>query len=127
MTTYRAATGHDVVLGSLTVLDPAPDPGEGIQYAAVRYAADGTVYHEGAYFEFAWSEMSAADYATMLSNFGLDSAAYANVTIYVRDEVYGSWVRKNGVAQRPIPGGGVRWNIRPRDIVIRVTGLVTSS
>ena len=126
MTTYRALEGTDVALGSLTVLSPQPDPGEGIQYTKVTVAADQSVNRQGPYFEFKWSEMSNSDYGTILGIFGLNDSASANVTIYTRDETYQNWVLKNGTAQQPIPGDTVRWDLRPQRIVIRVTNLGTA-
>jgi len=127
MSTYRALEGTDVALESLTVLSPQPDPGEGIQYTKVTVAADQSINRQGPYFEFRWSELSNADYNTILGIFGLDDSASTNVTIYTRDETYQNWVRKNGTAQQPIPGDTVRWDLRPRRIVIRVTNLETAS
>lgn len=123
MTTYRALEGTDVALASLTVLSPQPDPGEGIQFTKVTTSANMTITRQGPYYEFKWSEMSNANYATILGIFGLDDSASTNVTVYIRDETYQTWVRRSGVAQQPIPGDTARWNIRPRNIVIRVTNL----
>ncbi len=123
MTTYRALEGTDVALVNLTVLDPQPGPGEGIQYTKVSTTANQTISRQGPYFEFRWAELSNTDYNTILGVFGLDVAANTSVTIYVRDATYQNWTRKNGVAQQPIPGDTVSWNIRPRNVVIRVTNL----
>lgn len=128
MSTYRVATGHDIALASLTVLDPQPDeehPG-GFEYAEVLYAANGNVAGEGLHFKFYWSEMSSAQYTTILTAFGLHTAMQANVTVYVRDTLFG-WVRMNGKALRPLPGRTVRWQHRPKDITIIVRDLVVSS
>ena len=127
MTTYRALEGTDVILGSLTVLSPQPDPGGAIQYTRVSTSADGTITRQGPYFEFRWSEMDNTDYNTILGIFGLDDSASTSVTIYIRDETYQTWVRKNGTAQQPIPGDSVNWNLRPQNIVIRVTHLETAA
>jgi hypothetical protein len=123
MSTYRAKINHDIALGSLTVLSPQPDPGEGIKYALITRSANGTLVKQGPYFDFEWTTVTATQYATLLGVFGVTSADTADVTIYVRDESYQTWVRKNGVAQRPFPGETVGWNLRPIDIVIRVTNL----
>ena len=127
MSTYRAKEGTDVALGSLTVLSPQPDPGEGIQYTRVIVAADQSINRQGPYFEFKWSELSNSNYSTILGIFGLDNSASANVTIYVRDQTYQNWVRRNGTAQQPIPGDTVRWNLRPQRVVIRVTNLTVET
>ena len=127
MSTYRALEGTDVILGSLTVLSPQPDPGEGIQYTKVTVAADQSINRQGPYFEFRWSELSNANYNTILGIFGLDDSASTSVTIYTRDATYQNWVRMNGTAQQPIPGDTVRWDLRPQRIIIRVTNLETAS
>jgi hypothetical protein len=69
--------------------------------------------------------MSNADYLTTLTTFGLNASSTASnpVTIYIRDETYQVWTRLNGIAQQPIHGDTVSWNIRPRNITIRVTHL----
>jgi hypothetical protein len=131
MTTYRVATGHDVALGSLTVLSPQPDPGNGIQVTRRTYGSDNTVSDQGRYIEFTWSAYTnSTDYATLLALFGLNaSTSTAAVTVYVRDEIY-AWVRMNGYAVRPIPGETVRWGdnqSRPLDIVILVKDLETAA
>lgn len=131
MSTYRVATGHDVVLGSLTVLDPQPDPGNGIQVTRRIYGGDNTVTDQGRYIELEWSAYTdESDYQTLLGLFGLNaSTSTAAVTVYVRDETY-AFVRMNGYAVRPIPGQTVRWGdvqSRPLDIVILVKDLETAS
>lgn len=125
MSTYRAATGHNVVLGSLTVLDPQPDEQHagGIQHTRITRAADGSIVKEGPYIELPFSELSATQYATLLTTFGVASADNANVTVYVRDVDMATWVRKNGIAQRPFPGNTARWNVRPISVVVMVTDL----
>jgi hypothetical protein len=119
------------VLGSLTVLNPQPDPGPGIQTTRRTYAGDNTVNDQGRYIELHWSAYTTqAAYATLLGLFGLSaSTSSALVTVYVRDEVY-AWVRMNGTAVRPIPGQTVKWGDRqrrPLDIVILVKNLSTAS
>jgi len=131
MTSYRVKTGHDVVLGSLTVLDPQPDPGNGIQVTRRTYAGDHSVADQGRYIEFTWSAYTnSTDYATLLALFGLNaSTSSAAVTVYIRDEIY-AWVRMNGTAIRPIPGETVKWGdnqSRPLDIVILVKNLETAA
>ena len=128
MSSYRVKTGHDVALGSLTVLSPQPDEEHagGIQYVSTDYGADGTPSQQGPYFVFEWQELSQSSYTTILGLFGVNSAgaAIADVTVYVRDETFENWVRKNGKAIRPEPGKSVSWNNRPRgvSIIVRILG-----
>lgn len=130
MTSHRVKTGHDQTLGSLTVLSPQPDErhGGGIQYTRVSRAANGVLIKEGPFFPFTWEKLSPADYATILGLFGVASADYADVTIYVRDVNLATWVRMNGIAQRPLPGENVTWDERrPQDVTILVTDLEASA
>jgi hypothetical protein len=108
MSTYRVATGHDVVLGSLTVLSPQPSGDAVIQTTRRTFSADGSVADQGRYIELNWSAYTSA-----------------LVTVYVRDEVF-TWVRMNGTAIRPEPGRQVRWGevqSRPLGISILVRDL----
>jgi hypothetical protein len=131
MSTYRVATGTDIILGSLTVLDPQPDPGRGIQTTRRTYGGDNTVVDQGRYIELEWSAYTTvANYQTLLGLFGLNaSTSSALVTVYVRDETY-AWVRMNGTAIRPVPGQTVKFGDRqqrPLDISILVKNLTTAS
>jgi hypothetical protein len=114
-----------VALEDLTVLDPQPDEEHdgGIQYVQVFYGVNGAVDAQGPYFVFHWKEISATDYDAILTVFGLDSALSAEVTVYVRDSDMATWVRRNGIAYRPLPGDKVRWNIRPQEAAILVSRL----
>lgn len=131
MTTYRVATGHDVVLGSLTVLDPQPDPGTLIQTTRRSYAADGTPTDQGRYVELPWSALATSTiYTNILTLFGLNASTIsALVTVYVRDETF-AFVRMNGTAIRPEPMREVTTGDRqqrPLDIKILVRNLVAAS
>lgn len=131
MTSYRVGIGHDVALGSLTVLSPQPDPGPGVQVTRRMYNGDGTVTDQGRYIELPWSAYTnGTDYLTLLSLFGLNnSTSSAAVTVYVRDETY-TWIRMNGTAIRPVPGETVKWGDvqdRPLDIVILVKDLAAAT
>jgi len=123
---YRVSTGHDVALGSLTVLSPQPRS-EGVRYTRTTHAASGVVVREGAYVELVWSTLgSAGAYQTLLGTFGLSSAQSALVTVYVRNERF-SYVRYNGRAVLPEPGDGVEWDVFPSDAVVLVRDLVVAS
>jgi hypothetical protein len=131
VTTYRVKTTHDQALIDLTVLSPQPDPGTAIQTTRRTYGGDGTVYDEGRFIEIHWSALTtAAAYQAILTLFGLSaSVANADVTVYVRDEIY-AWVRMNGTAVRPMPGNEVHWGdvqSRPLDITILVKDLATAA
>ena len=131
MSTYRVATGSDVILGSLTVLAPQPSGEAVIQTTRRTYAADGSVYDAGRYVELEWTAFTdGADYITMLALFGLSaSVADAAVTVYIRDETF-VWVRMNGTAVRPEPNREIKWGevqSRPLGINILIKGLATAA
>ena len=110
MTTYRVKTTHDVILASLTVLDPQPSGDCVIQTTRRTFSADGSATDQGRYAIMRWSAYTnAAAYRTLLGLFGLSaSVASAAVTVYVRDETF-TWIRMNGTAIRPEPTREVRW------------------
>jgi hypothetical protein len=127
MSDYRVATGHNVALGSLTVIAPQPRT-TGIQTTRRSYAASGDVYDEAKFiiFEFDFSE-DATTYVALLTLFGVNVSLNANVTVYLRDERF-AVARYNGIAVRPQPGADVRWtNYFPRNIEILVKDLAASS
>ena len=131
MSTYRVATGSDVILGSLTVLAPQPSGEAVIQTTRRTYAADGSVYDAGRYVELEWTAFTdGADYITMLALFGLSaSVADAAVTVYIRDETF-VWVRMNGTAVRPEPNREIKWGevqSRPLGINILIKELATAA
>ena len=127
MSTYRVATGSDVVLGSLTVLSPQPDPGTLIQATKRTYAADGTPTDQGRYVEFRWSALDdVTAYTDILTDFGLNASTIsALATVYIRDETF-AFIRMNGTAIRPEPPREVTTGDRqqrPLDIVLLVRNL----
>ncbi len=128
MSDYRVATGHDVVLGSLTVLDPQPRS-TGIQVLERSYAASAAVVDQGIYTEFIWDVLETdVKYRSILADFGLSaSVRFADVTVYLRNQVW-EYVRYNGVAVRPLQGQQARWELPfPRDIKILVRNLEPSA
>lgn len=123
---YSVGTGHDSVGEGLTELDPQPDEAHmgGVGYTQVVRTLNGSIDAQGKYFRFVWSMISATDYATLLTTFGLStSALYANVTINVSAEDMATATNYNGVAQLPLPGDTAAWNIRPVNVEILVTDL----
>lgn len=127
MSDYRAATGSDIALGSLTVLSPQPRS-EGLKYTRVTYSANGVAYPEGAYVELVWDYLAdASEYSTVLTVFGLNAADSALVTVYVRNDLFAS-VRYNGRAVRPHIGQSAAWEqMFPRNVTILVRDLEVAS
>ncbi|TXH57990.1 MAG: hypothetical protein E6Q97_03370 [Desulfurellales bacterium] len=97
---YKVATGAGVALVSLAAMTPQPKS-EGVRYARRTHSADSALHQEGAYIELVWSMIEdQSAYATLLTQFGLGSATYATVTVYVPNERY-IYTRYNGVALLP--------------------------
>lgn len=107
MSTYRVATGHDIALGSLTVLDPQPRGGE---VKALRSYGDTGASERALHCTLQWSVLETeAQYQALLTQFGLLDALYSRVTIYTRSPVF-DWVRYNGIAVRPEIGVDGEWS-----------------
>lgn len=104
MTSYRVADGHDVALGSLTVLDPQP-ASPGLQYVQEAWGGSGP-YRQGPYWVFSWNNVDESTLRSILTAFGLDAAETNDVTAYGQDDRF-NWVRKNGTAYRSVPGAGI--------------------
>ena len=131
MSSYRVKTGRDQALVDLTELSPQPDPGPGIQATRRATSLTGAVVDEAKFVEFHWGALDdASAYSTLLALFGLSaSTAYADVTVYVRNEVY-SFVRMNGTAVRPRVEQDVTWGdrqSRPLNLTILVRDLEAAS
>lgn len=120
MTTYKAADGHNIVLGSLIDLDPQPAT-VGIQSTRRVHSGSGSVLDEGKYIELKWNTLgTVAQYQAILTALGISSALTNEITIYVQDETF-AWVRMNGTAVRPEQGRGVQ---RRMPFVYNITILV---
>lgn len=106
---YAVAEGHDVALGSLVTIAPQPRC-PGLQAADRSYAADGSVYEQGAFVRLIWDVFGTpTEYTDVLALFGLsDTVLRANVTVYVRNANF-AWQRCNGVALHPRLGVDGEW------------------
>jgi hypothetical protein len=97
---YRAFAGHDVALGSLTVLTPQPRS-RGLQVTERTYGLSGSANEQGTYIELIYDFINTnTDYQVLLALFGVNTALYADVTIYVPRTDY-DYARFNAVAHRP--------------------------
>lgn len=125
--TYMVADGHDIAEESLEVITPQPRS-EGIKATRRVFLPDGTVRDDGLYVELLWSVMDdATDYQALLDQFGVNTARSNEVTVMVRDDTF-AWVRMNGTAVRPQPGGEVRWSdFFPRSITILIKDLTAAT
>lgn len=124
---YKVATGHDVAIGSLTDVNPQPRT-DGLQYARRQYSASGIVLDELAFVELKWSVFeSVTEYQSILSQFGLTSASYALVSVYVQDESF-NWILRNATALKPlINTDGSRNNFLLRDFTILLRNLTAQA
>lgn len=125
--TYRVATGSNVALVNLTVLDPQPSS-TGIRATRRTYSADGSALDEGRYVELEFDFVeSASAYASLLALFGVQNDLTADVTVYVRDETYTA-VRMNGIACRPEVGRDITWDrFFPRNLKMLIKNLEVST
>lgn len=121
MSDYRVADGHDVALGSLTVLSPQPRS-PGLEYTEQTFSLNGTPNNQAPYVTLVWTAISETQYDTIMTAFGLAAADYNDVTVYIRDENF-NYARKNGRAIKPLPGRGVNWDYFPRNLEILVRNL----
>lgn len=123
MSDYRIGTSHDMALENLTAITPQPRS-EGVRPARRTYAASGAVVEENLYIELIWDVVgSPTAYQALLTQFGLDSANTAAVTIYVPGPGY-TYARFNGTAVRPEVGRDiVRRNYFLRNLTILVRQL----
>jgi hypothetical protein len=81
-----------------------------VQSTRRTFAADSSVYDEAKWVELVWDFVeNPTDYAALLTLFGVNSVLYANVTVYVRNELF-AFARYNGIAVRPQPGVDMEWS-----------------
>lgn len=120
---YRAAPGHGIALLSLVLIDPQP-ASAGFKVTERSYGLSGAVYQQAPYIELVWSMIETpTQYASILSQFGLTSVLYANVTVYIPNAAY-TYARYNGIAVKPEIGkDGARSNYFLRDFVILIKDL----
>lgn len=121
---YRVATGHGVALVSLVAVTPQP-ASPGPKATERSYGLNGAVYEQAPYIELVWSALdSPTEYASILSQFGLTSVLYANVTVYIPNGAY-AYARYNAVAVKPKIGeDGARENFFLRGFTILLKNLV---
>lgn len=114
---YRAKTGINQTLVSLTKLSPQP-ASAGVKATRRVPLGDGSVLDQGLYVEWDYSVVEdAAQLLAILTPLGLHTAMFAAVTIYTRDDLY-AYKRYNGVAVRP-PASWENFYARQVSILIR--------
>lgn len=104
---FQAATGHNNA-GSLADVTPQPRS-EGIQYADIRYSADGSVVRHGyARTEWRYGFMTRTQFAAMQSALGVsESTKSAAVTIRTLiNSDFQTYANYNATAINPEPGDG---------------------
>lgn len=124
---YKIGTGANVPLVDLVTLDPQPRC-EGLQYGRITHTAGGGQVLEAPHAILLWDMIeSESDYAALLTQFGLNSATTAMVTVTLPNALYES-TRYNGRAVRPVAGQTVRRNnFFVREVAILVRGLVVAA
>lgn len=120
---YRIATGHDVALGSLTVLSPQPR-GLPVRPTVRTHGLSRVAYDVAPYCEWIFDYfVSATTYNAMLTTMGLASVGYADVTIYTRGPRL-TYIRYNATVTLPEMGRDGDWgNYYLRNVVFRFTEL----
>lgn len=105
---YRVSSGHNVALASLTVLDPQPRS-LGVQALDRSYGLSGSVHERGLYLELLYDYIDTPTiYQTLLAAWGINTALYANVTIYAWRKDF-DHQRYNAVVVRPQIGQEAGW------------------
>lgn len=117
---YKVAVGHNVALVSLAEIVPNPRT-SGLQATERSYSANGGVYDSARFVEFEWNIIgSVTAYQALLTQFGVNSALFADVTIYARYSQL-AWVRLNGIAVRPESQRDMKLELSfPRNVVLLV-------
>lgn len=119
MSTYKVKPNHNQALIDLVAIDPQP-ASPGVKATRRTYSADGAVHDEALYIQLEWSVLEdATALDDLLTQFGLDVATTANVTIYCPNQLH-VYTRYNGVAQRMEVS---RQSYFLRDVTIIVKGL----
>lgn len=117
---YKVKTGHNQALMDLVAIDPQP-ASPGVKAGRRTYSADGAIHDENLYVQLEWSVIEdATALDDLLTQFGLDSATTANVTIYCPNQLH-VYTRYNGIAQRSEVS---RQSYFIRDVQIIVKNLV---
>lgn len=121
---YRIAAGHNVALGSLTVLSPQPKS-EGVKVVERTYGLSGSVFEHGLYIELNYDYIATpTDYQVLLALMGINTALYANVTLYAWRKDYDDQ-RYNGIVVRPQIGQDAAYSRhRIRGVTFLVKNLV---
>lgn len=116
---YMVEFGFDAIEDDLVAIAPQPKS-EGMRFTRTTYAADGSVYREGAYIDLVWDLLQdASDYQALLAQFDLVNNLTREVTVKVRNEFFTPQIF-NGIAVRP---ESTSWQYFPRNIVILIKNL----
>ena len=126
MTDYAVKTGTDQALIDLVALTPQPHS-NGVEYTVRDTAVDGSVSEQGPFIELMFDALATVnEYTTLLTQFGLNSANTAAVTLYCPGPLY-AFTRYNGIAVRPEKGRDIQRAILLRDIRIVVRDLAAAT
>lgn len=99
MTSYQYALGHNQALTTSVRYQPRC---EGVFYALERIGADSLASDDGNLVsEFIYDYLSPEEYENLLSDFGLDSAKTAQITLNLPNQTRTTFAAYNCVIQRP--------------------------
>ena len=124
MPDYRVGWGHDLPLGSLTLLAPQPRS-TGVEATVRRYSGSGQIFEEGLYVQLLWDVVgSASQYDSLLAQWDFFVTPTRAVTVYIPNPTL-HYNRYNGIAVRPETGRDMRVDrFYVRNVVILVRDLV---
>jgi hypothetical protein len=105
--THKVKPGTDQALIDLVTITPQP-ASNGVEYTVRDDAIDGSVTEQGPHVVHRFDVMEEdADYLTLLTLYGLNTATTALVTVLAESELYVA-TRYNGLAVRPEKGRDVQ-------------------
>lgn len=108
MSTYRIADGHNVALGSLTVLSPQPK-GDPVAPVQRSYATSGTIHDQGKFVVWRWNVIKdESAFFALVTALGVSAADSDERTIYTRSERL-IWTRYNATCILPQANADFRW------------------
>jgi len=120
---YQIADTHDNAAG-LADVDPQP-MSSGIQYPERRLALSGAAYEDGGAFTlWRFSILTPTQYDSLLTQFGLSSDAYNDVTVNTITNDRTTFANYNGTIVRPMMGEDAKFEMGfYHDVVFRVIRL----
>lgn len=122
MILHRVGIGPDLLLPSMSIIQPQPRDGT---VKSLRGYSDTGTRIVSLFCLFRWNVLGNSSlYQDILGYFGLLENNICEVSIYAKDEIY-TWGRYNGFAIKPEFDSDAEWNqFFPRNVSIFVRNLV---